>query len=122
GDPVVFRVSGSLAVKLAEMPDIVERDRRLSHGFILGVDSLYSGEMKHGPQQHRGVTIRQHEAITIGPDRILWIEAEDAIPDRVDKWSQRHGCAGMSGLSLLHGVDRKRADGVDAQLIELCGA
>src|SRR6516162_2630431 len=78
--------------------------------------------MKSGPEQHRGMSVRQHETISIRPDRILWIEFEHTIPDGIDKWRERHGRAGMPGLRLLHGIDGKRANGVDRQLIEFCGA
>src|SRR5215472_1387726 len=64
------------------------------------------------------MAIREDEAITIGPDRILRIEAQDAIPDRIDQWRERHRRAGVPGFGLLHRVDRKRTNGVDAQLIE----
>jgi hypothetical protein len=64
------------------------------------------------------MAVREDEAITIGPDRILRIEAQDAIPDRIDQWRERHRRAGLSGFGLLHRIDRKRANGVDAQLIE----
>src|SRR5512145_2438399 len=64
------------------------------------------------------MAVREDEAITIGPDRILRIEAQDAIPDRIDQRRERHRRAGVSGFGLLHRIDRKRANGVDAQLIE----
>ena len=64
------------------------------------------------------MAVREDEAITIGPDRILRIEAQYAIPDRVDQRRESHRRAGVSGFGLLHRVDRKRANGVDAQLIE----
>src|SRR5215813_7673095 len=37
GDPVVFRMSGSLAVQLAETADVVKRHRRVSESLVLGV-------------------------------------------------------------------------------------
>src|SRR5882672_1137465 len=64
------------------------------------------------------MAVREDEAITIGPDRILRIEAQDAIPDRIDQRRESHRRDGVSGYGLLHRVDRKRANGVDAQLIE----
>ena len=67
------------------------------------------------------MAVGQHEAIAIGPDRILRIEAHDPVPDRVDQRRQRHRRAGMARLGLLDGVDGQRADRVDRQLIELFG-
>src|ERR1700723_811564 len=120
--PVVFRMAGSLAVELAEATDIVERDRRLPQCFVVGIHSLNAGEMERRPEQHRGMAVRQHEAIAIGPDRVLRIEFKDTIPYRIDKRRERHWRSGVSGVGLLHGIDGERANRVDAQLIELCGA
>jgi hypothetical protein len=64
------------------------------------------------------MAVREDEAITIGPDGIIRIEAQDAIPDRIDQRSERHRRAGVSGFGLLHRVDRKCANGVDAKLID----
>ena len=119
GDPVIFRMARRLAAELAEMPDVVERDRRLAQPLVLGVHRLRAGQMQHRPQQHRGVAVRQHEAIAVRPDRVLRIEAHDPVPERVDQRRQRHRRAGMAGLGLLDRVDRQRADRVDRELVEL---
>ena len=119
GHPVIFRVPRRLAVELAEVADVVERDRRLAQAFVLGVDRLGAGEMQDRPQQHRGMAVRQDEAVAIGPDRILRIEAHDPVPQRIDQRRQRHRRAGMARLGLLDRVDGQRADRVDRQLIEL---
>src|SRR5262244_3284094 len=118
---MVLRVARGLAVELAKTTDIVKRNRRLSQRFIVGIDGLDIREMQHGPQQHRGMAIRQYETIAVRPNRILWIEAENPIPNRIDERRECHGSAGMSGVGLLHSVHRKRANGIDTQLIELCG-
>src|SRR6185369_16157042 len=57
-DPVIFRMTGSLAVELAEVADIVERDRRLPHFFVVGTHRLNASEMQRRPEQHRGMAIR----------------------------------------------------------------
>ena len=49
-----------------------------------------------------GVTVREHESIAVGPDRVLRIEAHGAVPDRVDQRRERHRRAGVSGLGRLH--------------------
>jgi hypothetical protein len=111
-------MSRRLAADLPEVADVVERHRRLAQRLIFGVDRLHLGQMQHRPQQHRGMAIGQHETVAIGPDRILRVEVHDPVPDRIDQRRQRHRRAGMSGLRLLHGIDRQRADRVDRQLIE----
>src|ERR1700731_1333136 len=78
--------------------------------------------MERRPKQHGGMAVRQHEAIAIGPDRVLWIEFEDTIPYRIDERRERHRRSGVPGIGLLHGIDGKRANRIDAQLIKLCGA
>jgi hypothetical protein len=111
-------MSGAFAAELPEPLDIVDRNRELAITTILGVSLIDATEMEHRVQQHRGMAIGQHEAITIGPIRIVGIEAEKPLPQRVDQWCQRHWGAGVSGIGLLHGINRKRANGDDAKLIE----
>src|SRR5262245_35229502 len=65
------------------------------------------------------MAIGQHEAIAVGPDRILRVEAYDPVPDRVDERCQRHRRARMARLRLLDRVDGQGTDRVDRQLIEL---
>src|SRR5215813_537409 len=75
--------------------------------------------MERRPEQHRSMAVREHEAITIWPDRIVRVETQDTVPDRIYQRRERHRRAGVPGFGLLNRVDRKRADGVDAQLIKL---
>ena len=119
GHQVIFRMSRRLAPELAEVADVVERDRRLAQAFILGVDRLGAREKQDRPQQHRGMAVRQDEAVAIRPDRILRIEAHDPVPQGVDQRRQGHRRSGMARLRLLDRVDGQRADRVDRQLIEL---
>ena len=49
GDPVVLRMSRSLAVQLAETADVVERHRRLSESLVFGVDGLHLDEVQNRP-------------------------------------------------------------------------
>jgi hypothetical protein len=78
--------------------------------------------MERRPEQHGGVSVRQDKTIAIWPDWILRIETENPVPDGINQGCESHGSSGMSGLGLLHGVNRKRADAVNAQLIEFSGA
>src|SRR5215472_234016 len=98
---MVFRVAGRFAVQLAKTTDIVERNRRLSHGFIVGIDGLGAREMENRPQQHRRMTIRQYETISVGPDGILWIETENPIPNCIHQRREGHWRARMSRVGLL---------------------
>ena len=116
---MVLGMTGRLAAELAEVADIVERDRGLPKPLVLGVHGAGAGQVQHRPQQHRGVTVGEHEAIAVRPDRILRIEAHDPVPERVDERRQRHRRAGMAGLRLLNRIDRQRANAIDRQLIQL---
>ena len=71
---MIFRVSRTFAVDLPKTLDVIERDCRLAKKPVLGIDRFYAGEMQHRIKQHGGVSVRQHEAITVWPDRILWIK------------------------------------------------
>src|SRR5215467_4355087 len=68
------------------------------------------------------MAVRKHEEIAIGPDRVLRVKFEDTIQNRVDERRERHRRSGVPGVGLLHGIDGERANRVDAQLIEFCGA
>ena len=112
---VILGMAGRLAADLAEALDVVERDRVVAEHFVLRVHRLDAGQMQHRPQQHRRVAVGQHEAVAVGPDRIGGIEAHHAVPQHVRQRRQRHRRAGVAGVGRLHGVDRQRADRVDAQ-------
>ena len=115
----VFRMPRSLAAKLTKMADVIERDRRIAQALVVGIHGPRPGEVEHRPEQHRGVAVREHEAIAAGPDRIYRIEAHDAIPERVDQWRQRHRCSGVTGIGCLNRIYRQRPNGVDGELIDL---
>ena len=115
---MVFGMPGGLAVELAEVADILEGDRWLAQALIFGIHRLGSGQIQHGPEQHRGMAVGQHKAVAAGPDGVLGVEAHDPVPDRVDQRRQRHRRAGMARLRLLDRIDGQRADRVDRQLVE----
>jgi hypothetical protein len=116
---VVFGMARGLAADLAKVADVVESDGRLPQRLVFGIHGLGLRKVQHRPQQHGRVAVGQHEAVAIGPDRVLGVEVHHSIPDGVNQRRQRHRRAGMSRLGLLDGVHRKRANGVDAQLIDL---
>ena len=97
----VFRVAWTLAVELAEALDVLEGDGQLALPLVLGVDRFHAGEVEHGIQQHRGVSVRQHEPVAVGPDRILGIKTEEILPQGVDHGRQRHRGTGVAGVGRL---------------------
>src|ERR1700752_5339666 len=76
--------------------NVIKCDRGLAKTLVLRVHRARAGEIQHGPEQHRGVAVRQDEAIAIRPDRVLRIEAHDLVPDHVDQRRERHRRAGMA--------------------------
>ena len=70
GNHAVFRMPGSLAAKLTEVADVIKRDRRIAQALVVGIHGPRPGEVKYRPEQHRGVAVREHEAVAAGPDRI----------------------------------------------------
>src|SRR6266581_1897636 len=110
---MILGMPRGFAGELAKVTDILEGHRRVTESFVISIDRLCAGEMEHGPEQHRGVTVREHEPIAVGPDGVLRIEAHDAIPDRVNQRRERHRRAGMPGLRLLYRIYREGANGVD---------
>src|SRR5690348_4112460 len=112
-------MSRALAVELAKALDVVERDAQLAYLLVIGVDCFYSGKVQDGIKQHRSMTSGEDEAVSIRPDAVFRIEAQQAVPERVNDGSHCHRSAGMSGVRLLHGIHAQRADGVYAELVEL---
>src|SRR5262245_15309357 len=61
---------------------------------------------------------REHEAVTVSPDRVVRIEAQLPLPERIDDGRQGHWRPRVAGVGLLNGVHRERADRVDAELVQ----
>ena len=118
GGQVIFGMAGTFAADLPKPLDIVERDRGLIETLVFGIDGFHAAEMQQRVEQHRGMAIGKHEAIAIGPDRIIGIEAQKILPERIDHRRQRHRRAGMAGIGLLDGIHRQGANCVDALLVD----
>jgi len=115
---MIFGMAGAFAAELAKPLDVVERDRGFVKTLIPGVDSFDASEMEQGIEQHRGMAIRQHEAVAIWPDWIVGIEAQELLPDGVDQRRQRHRRARVPRFRLLHGVHRQGANRIDAKFVD----
>ena len=112
-------MAGSVATELAELLEVVERDRGLRQDFGLVGGGFDSGQIEHRVQQHGRVAVRKNEAVAIGPDGVGGIVAQKLLPQNIGDRGQAHGRAGMAGVGLLHAVNGQSADGVDAQAVEL---
>ncbi len=115
---VIFRMARAFAAELTKVLDVVERHRGLVEALVFGIDGFDAGQVQQGIEQHRSVAIRQHEAIAIWPNRVVGIEAQKLLPDRVAQRRQRHRRAGVARVGLLDRVHRQGADRIDAPLVD----
>jgi hypothetical protein len=113
---MIFRVARGFAIQLAKVSDVIEGDGGLPDMLIIGIDRLDAGQVENRPKQHGGVAVGQDKAVAIGPDRIVRIIAQGAVPDGIDERGQGHRGAGVAGLGCLHRIDGKRADCIDGEL------
>ena len=61
---------------------------------------------------------REDEAVAVGPVRVRRVVPHRARVEHVGERGEAHRRPGVTRVRLLHGVDRERADRVDAQLVE----
>jgi hypothetical protein len=116
--PAVLGMARAAGLELAEALEILERDGGLADDLVRGVDRTDAGEVEHRVEQRRGVPSRQHEAVAVGPDRVVGVVAQVALPQLVGDGRHGHGRSGVAGARLLDGVHGERADGGDRQLVE----
>ncbi len=119
GGDVRFRMSGSAAIELAEILDVVEGNAGFIKDFALGVRLADSGEMQRRVQQHRGMASGENEAIAIGPQRGGRVVGQKIVPERINDGGEAHGRAGMARIGFLHCIDGKSADGIDTEKIKI---
>ena len=107
-DAVALRVARRDRAPLAELLELVHRE-------------VVAGEVQDAVEQHRAVAGAEHEAVAVGPRRILRVVAHDAAEQDVGGRRHGHRQAGVPGVRLLDRVHRQRADRVDAELLGLGG-
>jgi hypothetical protein len=117
--PAVLRVAGALRAELAEALQVVERDGRFPEDLVLGVDRAHTGEEEERPEEGGGVTGREHEAVSVRPDRVGRVEVEEALPERVGDGRHADGRSGMAGVRRLDRVDAERPHRRDAEVVQL---
>ena len=110
----VLRVARTLGRQLAEAFDVVEGDGGASLLFTV----LHACEVQKRVEQHRGVTVRQDEAVAVRPVRIVGVIVQELTPERICHRRQRHRRSWVAGVGLLHRVHGKCADGVDSDLVD----
>ena len=121
GGPAIFRMAGGPAAELAEVPYVVQRHAGPAEDFVIRIDRLGTRQVEDRIQQHGSMAGGEHKAVAVGPDRVFGIEAQHPLPQCVDGGRHAHGRAGMT-VGFLDGINRQRADGVDAQLVNVDGS
>ena len=76
-------VPGGLAVQLAEALQLLD-------------GQCVPGEMQQRVDQHRAVTVGQHETVAVGPGRIAGMVAQMPVPQGLGDLGHAHGRAGMA--------------------------
>ncbi|OIQ68027.1 hypothetical protein GALL_503870 [mine drainage metagenome] len=94
-----FGVPRGLAVQLAEALEFLNGE-------------VVAGEVQQGVDQHRTVTVGQHEAVAVGPMRIGRVVVHVVAPQHLGDVGHAHRRAGVTGLGGFDPVDGKKTDGV----------
>src|SRR5262249_3035825 len=117
--PAVLGMAGGARAELAEALDVRERDRGLADHLVVGIDRPHPGEVQQRVEQHRSVAGREDEAVAAGPDWIVGVEAQEALPERVGDRRQRHRRAGVPGGRPLDRAAPEGAERVERELIDV---
>ena len=79
---------------------------------------VVAGQVEQAVQQHAAVPGGEHESVAVGPRRVARVVLQVPLPEDVRHRRRAERKARMSGVRLLHGVDRERANRVHAELID----
>ncbi len=101
----VLGVAGGLRPPLAEVLQLFERQ-------------VVARQVQQRVEQHRAVAGGEQEAVAPLPLRVARVVAQEARPDDVGHRRGAERQARVARLGALDGVDGKRADRVDAELVE----
>ncbi len=102
--PMILGMTRALAVELSEFLQIVERDRRGAEPLVFLVDRFDAGQVQHRIKQRRGMARGQDKTIAVRPDRIIGIEPQEFVPQRVHDRRHRHRRAFACCTASMHKV------------------
>ena len=119
GRQVRLGVAGGLAVDLAELLEVVERQGRGVEDLDPLLDVVHAGEVDQRVEQHRRVPDRQDEPVAVGPQRVGRVVAEEVLPERVAQRRQRHRRPRVARVRRLDRVHRQGPDRVDALQVDV---
>ena len=98
-------VAGGPRAPLAEAFQIVQRH-------------IVAGEKQRPIQQRRGVSIRQHKTVPVGPLGVRRIVLHQLVKQQIGHRRATQRSAGMAAIGLFHLVHGQQPQGVDGELIE----
>ena len=103
-----------------QIPDDTDWDHVLAVNLrgVVNVSEAVAAQMERRVEKHGGMAAREHEAVPVEPVGVAGVEAHDPGEKDIGRGRQRHRGARMSGIRLLDRIHRKRADGVDAKLVQ----
>lgn len=61
---------------------------------------------------------REDEAIAVEPLGVFGVEPHEFIPQDERHWRCTHWQTGVTGVGFFYGIDRQKADAVDAEFFE----
>ena len=96
---VALRVAGGLAVQLAEVLQLLQRQ-------------VVAGQVQQRVLQHRAVAVGQDETVAVEPVRVRRAVAVVVVPQHFGDVGHAHGHAGMAGIGGLYRVGGEETDGV----------
>ena len=95
----VFRVPGGLGAQLPERLQILLGDR-------------VAAQVQQAVQQHGAMPVGQHEAVAVGPGRVLRIVDQHLPPQHLGHIGQPHRRPRVPGIGALHGIHGEGPNGV----------
>ena len=96
---LVLGVARGSRAELAEMLKLVHRE-------------WITRQVEHGIKEHRAMTIREHEAVAVGPAGIAGIVLQEIPPEHFGDVGHSHRHARMTGVGALNGIHAECPDGV----------
>ena len=99
GGVAAFGMARGHRVELAEIPQLLERQR-------------VAAQVQQRVEEHRAVTVREHEAVPVGPLGVGRVVSQVVVPEHLGDVRHPHRHAGVAGIRALHRVHGQRADRV----------
>ena len=94
-----FRVARRFGVQLTEVLQLRHRQ-------------VIAGEVQQAVDQHGAVAVRQHEAVTVSPGRVLRVVVQEITPQDFGNVSHTHRGTRVTGFGFLYCVHAQRTNSI----------